>query len=185
MCCLFPSVIAVGKDRSILLAATVMTQGAVFWTTCGAGPKLPAAYTTVIPFWTACRAPNEFSSTTSDSTSTPSYRVFDGREHGGRAAGSSPAGAAPDGLVHRDAGSGRATARRARGKAVEACRFHDRARRGGRRVRAVAVGIPRREVLVLEFLLGHARMVELRADDLAATVAAVPAHPDLAHAFPP
>uniref|UniRef100_A0A0E0C8R3 Protein translation factor SUI1 homolog n=1 Tax=Oryza meridionalis TaxID=40149 RepID=A0A0E0C8R3_9ORYZ len=38
-----------------------MTQGAVFLTTCGAGPKFVAAYTTVIPFWTACSAPNEFS----------------------------------------------------------------------------------------------------------------------------
>ncbi|BAS74744.1 Os01g0794900 [Oryza sativa Japonica Group] len=52
-----------------------MTQGAVFLTTCGAGPKFVAAYTTVIPFWTACSAPNEFSRVPrdSDSTSTPSW----------------------------------------------------------------------------------------------------------------
>jgi hypothetical protein len=75
ICCLFPSVITVGNDRSILLAATVMTQGAVLLTTCCAGPRFPEAYTTVIPFCTACRAPNEFSSATRDSdrTSTPSW----------------------------------------------------------------------------------------------------------------
>ena len=78
-----------------------------------------------------------------------------------------------------------AAARRARAKAVEASRLHDGSRRGGRRVRAVAVGVPRRQVVALEFILGHARAVEARADDLAPSVVAAPALSDLAHTFPP
>jgi hypothetical protein len=47
---LFPSIIAVGKALSIVEAATVVSQGAVFATVCEIGPSFPAEQTTVIPF---------------------------------------------------------------------------------------------------------------------------------------
>ncbi|CAA7403551.1 unnamed protein product [Spirodela intermedia] len=60
---LSPRVMAVGKDRSIVLAATVITHGEVFST-----------YTTVIPLSTACREPHESSGVRNDKErmSTPS-----------------------------------------------------------------------------------------------------------------
>ena len=82
---LFPRVMGVGKDRSTLLAATVMIQGAVFSIVWALGPAFPAAHTTVIPFSTAWKAPMEIplcvstsenkgssGAMDSDSTSTPS-----------------------------------------------------------------------------------------------------------------
>lgn len=54
---LFPSVIAVWKALSVVVAATVMSQGAVFSIVCEKGPLFPAAETTVIPFAIAWKEP--------------------------------------------------------------------------------------------------------------------------------
>ncbi|ERM97025.1 hypothetical protein AMTR_s00122p00023550 [Amborella trichopoda] len=48
---------AVGNARSMVLAATVMIQGAVFLTVRGSGPSFPAEHTTVIPRAMAWNAP--------------------------------------------------------------------------------------------------------------------------------
>ena len=107
--------------------------------------------------------------------------VVDGREHACTVA---IPDFSPKGLVHGNAGAGRAATRSARGEPVEAGRLNDRACRGGGRVRAVGGDAPGRQVVSLQYLFGHAGAVEPRADDLAAAVAAVPGLPDLAHAFP-
>ncbi|BAS78050.1 Os02g0270350 [Oryza sativa Japonica Group] len=72
---LFPSDITVGNERSMVLAATVMTHGTAFDTDCGTGPSFPPANTTVIPLATACSVPatSPYPPSDSDSTSTPSF----------------------------------------------------------------------------------------------------------------
>jgi len=54
---LFPSVMAVGKALSIVVAATVMTHGAVFDIVCEIGPSFPAEQTTLIPLAVAWKEP--------------------------------------------------------------------------------------------------------------------------------
>ncbi|KAF4374693.1 hypothetical protein F8388_020214 [Cannabis sativa] len=54
---LFPSVTTVGKALSIVVAATVMSHGAVFEMVCEVGPLFPADETTVIPFDAAWKDP--------------------------------------------------------------------------------------------------------------------------------
>ncbi|BAS78045.1 Os02g0269400 [Oryza sativa Japonica Group] len=65
----------VGKVRSMVAAATVMTHGTVFCTVCDVGPSFPPANTTVIPRATACRVPwiSLGPPNDSDNTSTPSF----------------------------------------------------------------------------------------------------------------
>jgi hypothetical protein len=48
---------AVGKVLSIVEAATVMSQGAVFSTVCEIGPSFPAEQITEIPFKVAWKEP--------------------------------------------------------------------------------------------------------------------------------
>ena len=50
---LFPSVMGVGNARSMVLAATVKIQGAVFCTVWAEGPSFAAPQTTVMPLETA------------------------------------------------------------------------------------------------------------------------------------
>lgn len=71
---LLPSETTVGNERSMVVAATVMTHGTTFSTVCGAGPAFPPANTTVIPLATACSVPGMSLPIPNDkdSTSTPS-----------------------------------------------------------------------------------------------------------------
>jgi len=68
---------------------------------------------------------------------------------------------------------------------VEAGSLYDGACRGGGRVCTVAVGVPGREVLGLQGPFVNSSAVKPCTNDLAVTVAAVPALPDFALAFPP
>lgn len=70
---LFPSVIGVGKDRSIVVAATVKIHGAVFSTVYAEGPSFAAPQTTGIPLATAWNEPMEIVSRSSTSENRGSW----------------------------------------------------------------------------------------------------------------
>ena len=54
---MFPSVMAIGKTLSTVVAATVMNQGAVFAVVCEKGPSFPVEATTGMPFVVAWKEP--------------------------------------------------------------------------------------------------------------------------------
>ena len=170
-----------------MLAATVMSHGAVFRTVCGAGPRFMPANTTGTPLATACSVPaNSWNPPQRERQHVDAVvgGVVYGRQERGAAA---PDRRAPARLVDGQPGAGRAAARHPGGEPAAVVAHVPHGAPGDRRghVRPVAVVVPGRHELPPEQLGVHAAGVPPRADDLPVAARRVERLAGVALAFPP